>query len=158
MPRRSSNPKRWRSRGSANRNALTFNMAPMIDVVFLLLIFFALVTRFASAENVAMELPNPEDSRARGDQPKDRVVINCRLANPGDLGTGVLYSAGPNPPEPLPALSARLAAARQATGELKVVIRADRRLPFSAVRAVMRVVAENKIERMNLVAHVGDRE
>jgi biopolymer transport protein ExbD len=138
------------------RRALTFNMAPMIDVVFLLLIFFALVTRFASAESVQMELPSPENSQARNVQLKDRVVINCRPADGEDPGAGVLYSAGPSPPEPLSRISARLAAARAALPEIKVVIRADRRLPFSAVRAVMQTVAENEIEMMNLVAVAGE--
>ena len=133
-------------------------MAPMIDVVFLLLIFFALVTRFASAENVAMELPTPERSKAQNVQLKDRVMINCRLAGPARPEAGVLYSAGPNPPESLDRISARLAAAKQVVPDLKVVIRADRRLPYAAVRSVMRIVAENEIEMMNLVAHVGDGE
>ena len=124
--------------------------------MFLLLIFFALVTRFASAENVQVELPNPENSAAKNVQLKDRAVINCRLADPERPGAGVLYSAGANPPESLERVSARLAAAKAAVPELKVVIRADRRLPFAAVREVMRVVAENEIEMMNLVAHVGD--
>ena len=133
-------------------------MAPMIDVVFLLLIFFALVTRFASAENVPMELPTPKDSRAQNIQLKDRVVINCRLLDPSRPEAGVLYSSGPNPPEALERISARLAVAKQAVPNLKVMIRADRRLPYSAVRAVMQVVAENEIEMMNLVAHVGKGE
>ena len=145
-------------RTRSRKHALAFNMAPMIDVVFLLLIFFALVTRFASAENVAMELPKPEHSKAQNVQLKDRAVINCRLADAGRPEGGVLYSTGPNPPESLERIAARLAAAKQAVPELKVVIRADRRLPYAAVRSVMQVVAENEIEMMNLVAHVGDGE
>ncbi|MCK4660076.1 MAG: biopolymer transporter ExbD [Phycisphaerae bacterium] len=140
------------------RQALILSMAPMVDVVFLLLIFFALVTRFASAENVQMDLPKPEHSAAQNVQLKDRVVINCRLADPGDIGAGVLYSVGPYPPESLERISARLVVAKKAVEDLKVVIRADRRLPFAAVRVVMQVVAENRIEMMNLVAHVGEGE
>jgi len=147
---------RSRNKATSRKQALAFHMAPMIDVVFLLLIFFALVTRFASAENVQIELPQPENSAAKNVQLKNRAVINCRLADPSRPDAGVLYSAGANPPESLERVSARLAAAKATVPGLKVVIRADRRLPFTAVRAVMRVVAENEIEMMNLVAHVGE--
>ena len=37
------------------QGGLSLDMAPMIDVVFLLLIFFAVVTRFASAERVELD-------------------------------------------------------------------------------------------------------
>ncbi|MFH0982473.1 MAG: biopolymer transporter ExbD [Planctomycetota bacterium] len=143
---------------TSRRQPPAFNMTSMIDVVFLLLIFFALVTRFSSAENVPLEVPKPEHSQAQDVQLKDRVVINCRWADPVHSEMGVVYSAGPHPPEELERISARLAAAKQTVPELKVVIRADRHLPFSAVRAVMRIVAENGIERMNLVALVGNGE
>lgn len=142
----------------SRRRSLIFNMAPMIDVVFLLLIFFAVVTRFASIENVQMDLPSPENSQAQDAQLKDRVVINCRPLDAFRPESGVLYSAGANPPESLERISARLAAAKRAVSDLVVVVRADRRLPFLAVRSVMQVVADNGIERMNLVALVGAGE
>ena len=72
------------------------------------------------------------------------------LLKPGD--------AGINPPEPLSRISERLAKVKAAVPDLKVVIRADRRVPFSAVRALMQVVADNQIERMNLVALSGELE
>ena len=56
-----------------------FNMAPLIDVVFLLIIFFTLVSTFASAENVRMELPAPDKSRAELAKIVDRVVLNLSL-------------------------------------------------------------------------------
>ena len=143
--------------GSRER-AATFNVTSMIDIVFLLLIFFALVTRFASIENTPLDLPKPEHSLAQEVELKDRVVINCRWADPARPDAGVIYSAGPLPPESLEGLSARLAATKRFEPNLKVVIRADRRLPFSAVRDVMQVVARNEIEMMNLVALVSTTE
>ncbi len=140
------------------RRPPAFNVTSMIDIVFLLLVFFALVTRFASAENVPLELPKPEHSRAQDVQLKDRVVINCRWVDADRPEGGVIYSAGPLPPEPLERIGERLGRAKRMEPGLKVVIRADRRLPFAAVRAVMRVAAENEIEMMNLVALAGDGE
>ena len=138
------------------RTDIRFNMAPMIDVVFLLIIFFVLVSTFASAENIPMDLPNPDKSQAKNVKITDRVVINCQLASSLIRGeSGVLYSIGPNRPESLETISQRLAAAKLVNPDLKVIVRADKRLHYDQVRAVMEVVAENEIENLSLVAHVG---
>jgi len=145
---------------ASRRREVGINMTPMIDVVFLLIVFFMLVSNFASAENVAMELPNPTKSQARQVKLRDRAIINCQFVET-DLGPEVSYRVGPNPPESLEQISARLAQAKQAAEErdreMIVVIRADRRLPFSDVRRAMQIVSRNKIEQLRLVAHVGER-
>ena len=134
-----------------------FNMTPMIDVVFLLIIFFMLVSNFASAENVPMELPKPFKSQAKQVKLRDRVIVNCQMGEV-DLSEGVRYRVGPNPPEGLEQIAVRLAKAKAAAAdegrELIVVIRADRRLPFADVRAAMQIVSDNEIRQMRLVAHL----
>lgn len=138
---------------------LGFNATPMIDVFFLLTIFFMLVSRFSSAEQVPMQLPEPVDSRAKVKKLPERVVINCRLADSsGDRERGVLYSIGPNRPEPLEMIDARLTAMKVESPEIKVVVRADRRLEYDDVRIVMRIIAKNGIEMLNVIAHVADDE
>jgi biopolymer transport protein ExbD len=131
-------------------------MAPLIDVVFLLIIFFTLVSTFASAENINMDLPAPEKSQAESGKIVDRVLLNCQFAERGiaQVQNGVLYSVGPSPPERLDTIAQKLAAARRANPKLKVVIRADKRLRYEQVREVMSVVAEAGIENLTLVAHV----
>lgn len=140
-------------------DALAFNATPMVDVIFLLTIFFMLVTRFSSAEQVPMELPTPTASQAEVTRMPDRVVINCRLPDLDDrTGRDVLYSIGPNRPEPLSVISDRLAAMKTDVPDLKVVVRADRRLRYVDVRRVMRVIAQHHVEMLNVVAHVGEEE
>jgi len=139
------------------RPAAGFNMTPMIDVVFLLICFFMLVSQFASAEHMAMDLPRPDNSQAVKVKLTDRVIVNCVLTTPASPATsGVYYSVGPLRVDSLEALSARLAAAKAATARLQVVLRADRRVPYRFVRGVMDVIAENRVELMHLVAHVGE--
>ena len=138
---------------------MAFNATPMVDVIFMLTIFFMLVTRFSSAEQVPMELPEPTDSQAQVTKIPERVLINCRLADVDDpLGRTVLYSVGPNRPEPLSVISDRLAAMKGRSAVLEAVVRADRRLHYSDVRAVMRVIAENGIKMLNVVARVAEDE
>ena len=134
------------------------NMAPMIDMVFMLLIFYAFCARLKNAENVEMLLPQPDKSQAVNVVQEDRVLIHCRPADPARPEGEVLYSAGVNAPESLSRISQRLAAVKAVVPELKVVIRADKRVPFSAVRALMQVVADNEIERMGLVALTAELE
>jgi biopolymer transport protein ExbD len=137
---------------------LSFNATPLVDVMFTLTIFFSLVGRFSAIERAPLELPNPPDSQAQITRMPDRVVVNCRLADPAQPDErGVLYSLGPNQPEPLGVISDRLAALKQTAPEVKVVVRADRRLDYADVRAVMQVVARNGIEVLNVVAHVAEQ-
>ena len=135
-----------------SRTVLDVNLTPMVDVIFMLTIFFMLVSRFSSAEQIPLELPKPEDSRAETAKLPARVLINCRPADPA--GSVVLYSIGPNTPEPLDAIASRLIAMRAEMPRLQVVIRADRRIRYADVRAVMRTVADAGIEILNVVAHV----
>jgi biopolymer transport protein ExbD len=112
-----------------------------------------LISVVSSQEFVPMELPDPAASQAVMVAPGERVVLNCRAG----ASEGVaLYSLGANPPEPLSALAAQLAAWRRTSPNLGVVIRADRRLPYSDVRAAMAMVAEQKIEVLNVAALTND--
>ena len=135
---------------------MDFNATPMVDVIFLLTIFFMLITRFSSAEQVRMDLPKPSASQARLAKTPERVVINCRLDDVA--GETALYSVGPNRAEPLGIISQRLEAMHRDSPDIAVIIRADRRLPYAAVRPVMDMVARHGIKMLNVVAHVGDDE
>lgn len=134
-----------------------FNATSMVDVIFMLTIFFMLVTRFSSAEQIPMQLPQPDQSKAKVKRMPERVVVNCRLADPTDAaGTNAIYSIGPNQPESLDSLADRLRAMRRDVPTIKVVIRADRRLQYATVREVMGVIAECGVGVLNVVAHVSE--
>lgn len=136
-----------------------FNATPMVDVIFLLTIFFMLVSRFSSAELVPMQLPEPQDSQARATHIPRRVVINCRLGAAEDGLQGVvLYSIGPNHPEPLPVIAERLQTMRARSAKMQAVIRADRRLPYADVRVVMHAIAGAGIDVLNVVAAAGEEQ
>jgi len=139
-----------------------FNATPLFDMMFTLTIFFMLVCRLSSAEQVRMKLPQPTDSQAQIATLPERVIINCRLARPDSRnGDGVQlakYSLGPNAAQPLGVIAKRLARMKRLSPNLEAVIRADKRLHYSNVRAAMRVVADNGIKMLNVVARVGEVE
>jgi biopolymer transport protein ExbD len=108
---------------------LGFNMTPMIDVVFLLIIFF-LVSSHLAKQEAQMQLPLPvAESGAAPHEAEERVTVNV-------LRDGRLLLAG----KPVPAgeLQQRLQSKRQeASGGLEVRIRSDRNVAYRHVEPIL---------------------
>lgn len=64
-------------RGGREKKPLNMNMAPLIDVVFLLLIFFMVSTTFAPLPGIRVKLPPP--GRPSTEKPKGLIM---RIGNP----------------------------------------------------------------------------
>ena len=141
-----------RRRFQRQGSGVAFNYTPLIDVFMLLTIFFMLVAKFTTNEQTPLQLPHPDESKAQIPRLPAKVVINCRPADLADPRSPILYSIGPNPPEDLGAISDHLAAIRRQSPDVKVVVRADRRIRYEHVRAVMQEVARNDITALNVAA------
>jgi len=122
------------------RTRVGFNMTPMIDIVFLLIIFFLVSSHLAKQES-QMPLPLPtakSDQQAEDDVP--RVIVNIR-----ESGEVLLTGQTIDPPQ----LTERLARQRIARGaegrDLEVRIRSDRRVPYRFVAPVLRACAASGI-------------
>ena len=117
------------------RRSIEFNVTPMIDVVFLLIIFFLVSSHLASQETpVLVDLPSAtsRDDDSRGD-PAD-LTIN--ILSDGQLLWGTQSTAVDD-------LGPRLAATRErAGGALRVRIRADRSASYGHVEPLLRACAE----------------
>ena len=145
-----------------SRGSLGFNMTPMIDVVFLLIIFF-LVSSHLAQQEVELELDLPT---AGSGQPTDvddvrRVVINV-LPEPeaggqitgGQITGGRILVAGRLiAKEEL----ARLIGfeSRRSDRQLEVRIRADRTVPYRIVEPVMVACAREGVWKVTFSV-VGD--
>jgi biopolymer transport protein ExbD len=107
-----------------------FNMTPMIDVVFLLIIFF-LVSSHLAKQETQLELPLPvADS---GEQPVDRAARRLTLNVMRD-GTITLAGRRVSPDE----LQRRLQDARkEEQGDLEIRVRSDRRAAYHQVEPVL---------------------
>ena len=93
------------------------NLTPMIDVVFLLLVFFMVATTFLDPEReIEMELPQAESGEAVESE-LDELVINVQSDGTVFLGTEQLDAD---------ALSARLRSVAARDPETPVTIRGDR--------------------------------
>lgn len=136
------------------------NLTPMIDVTFLLIVFFVLVSRIVDVEHVDLELPRPDDPASAPLGDESRVVINIV---PGASGTAEAYRLGSRefPPNEagLEQLTARLAEALASSPSTQVNLRADQGTHYEWINPVIDAVPEaarasgrpNLTPRLNLV-------
>jgi biopolymer transport protein ExbD len=104
------------------------NITPMIDVVFLLLIFFMVATTFLNPEReIEVDLPNA-DSAGAVERPPEELVITVRA-------DGAVFVQGET--RDRDGLLALLRAAAQHDPETPVTIRGDRSARHEAVVGVM---------------------
>ena len=59
------------------REELELNLTPLIDVVFLLLIFFMVSTTFQKESEISLQLPKATDSETQSSTDRIEVVINA---------------------------------------------------------------------------------
>lgn len=59
------------------REELELNLTPLIDVVFLLLIFFMVSTTFQKESEISLQLPRATDSETQSPQERIEVIINA---------------------------------------------------------------------------------
>ncbi len=126
--------------------SMSLMIVPLIDIIFLLLLFFVMTTTFDVKTRMNIRLPNPNHSQAKDEDPIKNVVINCEYSEAiAPDGSRAVYRFGNDPPEELDAISSRLAAAAARQKDPTVTIRADRRLAFREIRRVMEVATQNRI-------------
>ena len=119
---------------------LRVNMTPMIDVVFLLIIFFLVSSHLARQES-QLPLPLPEAvSGEEMDRQGERVVVNV-------LADGKLMLAGRE--VDAAELQQRLVFEKEnRAADLEVRIRGDRTVPFQAVQPILLVISKSGISNV----------
>ena len=69
-----------------------FNITPVIDVVFLLIIFFMIVCQFIAAENFTVEVPDDISQAQSADDPDSKTTTVTVISQGGD--DAVKYAVG----------------------------------------------------------------
>ena len=106
-------------------------MAPMIDMVFLLIIFFMVASHLSSSKNVDLQIPEAKKGVIPKERP-NRWTINIR--QDGSMFSGQQEVT-------LDELKQQTTARLQADPEVKVYLRADKEAPHKYVKAVMNAMA-----------------
>lgn len=131
----------------SSQEEVTINLTPLIDIVFLLLIFFMVSTTFSKESHLRIRLPDASPDSEVEQRPSRLVVA---ITKSGD------YSIrGPNEStghhllsRERSVLAEAMAKGAQGTDELVVVIRADRKTPHEAVVRVMDVARKLGLVRI----------
>ena len=111
------------------------NMMPMIDVIFLLIIFFMLVSEVSSiASDVTLELPEAKMAKANPQAPPGRIVVNVLkdssmqvLGKPCDFETLKVMLLTESQ------LSRRM---HEGRNKVSLLLRADARAPSGVLRQI----------------------
>jgi biopolymer transport protein ExbD len=112
------------------RGAVSFNMTPMIDVVFLLIIFFLVSSHLAKQETqMELDLPIADSSTKPGGQETPRMTINVL-----DDGSLLLAGRRVRPGDLQQRFREKLAGAGE---HLEVRIRSDRGVAYRDVEPVL---------------------
>jgi biopolymer transport protein ExbD len=147
---------------------MDLNLAPMVDVMMCLIIFFLLAAKLVSAEHFKVDLPwaaaaQIVDSHELG----ARVTISIRKA--ADDGTSAEYVVADwdgeritervLPPDGVEGLlRARKKRAEQDKQELRCVIRADQDVEYQHVEVVLRACGLAKVSKVVFSANKLERE
>ncbi len=124
------------------RAPIAANLTPMIDVTFLLIVFFVLVYQIVEVDNVEMELPRPQTPASELPGEQQRIVINVVPAPDGGARAyrmgGRTFSADTGG---IAALSTSLAAMYRDNPALGVNLRADRATHYRWVEPVFQAAS-----------------
>lgn len=119
------------------------DLTPMIDVTFLLIIFFVLVSQIVEVENVDLSLPELEDPATVIPGEEQRVVLNLV---PGPRGQVRYCKIGsqiyPQGAEGMELLSRDLAELMITSPAVRINFRADRQARFEGIQPVLKAVSQ----------------
>ncbi len=154
---------------------LAFNVVPLIDVIFVLILFLILTTQISSAQFADLVLPSPLDSQVLVDKKamdaKNRVIINvlsksklnAKDALPSESGVAKNYDINGNIINvgDVERLVREIEAQRKASLALGykdffIEIRGDKRVGYEYYQPVMLAASKAGVAKVNITATADD--
>lgn len=146
--------------------SMTLNLAPLVDVMMCLIIFFLLASKLVSAQNRPLRLPYARSAELLDpSELGSRIVVNVRASSADPLRAEYITQGwdGRNivdllvaPEELAPLLASRKAQAESRGDSLRCVIRAEKTLAAGHVETVMRACGLAKVAHVVFAANAGD--
>lgn len=116
------------------QGGVAINMTPMIDIVFLLIIFFLVSSHLAKQENrLKLDLPNASTALDENDQ-RTTVTVNVTPDGKWQMGGHVVDERTLR--DSIGSRKTELA------GELRVRIRTDRNVPYEQISPLLKACGE----------------
>ncbi len=136
----------------SKRKKIHIDMTPMVDVAFLLLIFFMTTTQFKPPEQVAVQLPR---SRSQIHIPETGTII-LTVNRTGQLFISSAVATDTQELAPDNVVDA-IVAWRGRNPSAVVVLKADKDADFGVIADLMDALAEAKTMRFNLMTDLKKR-
>jgi biopolymer transport protein ExbD len=114
------------------------NMTPMIDVTFLLIVFFVVVSQIVDRDAVSMDLPFPEHAVAGIPEPHIHVVVNIVPSIDGETAT-IFVEGHEIPFDDIDGLTA-IVKTRLQGGAIDVHLRADRATKYMFIHQTIEAI------------------
>ena len=121
------------------------NLAPLIDVVFLLLIFFMVSTTFKDDTRIEVQLPEAQGEDVAEEEPKSLEIV---IDPAGNFYVGDREVVDRDPAT----LKKAIAGAAADDLTLPVIIKADAKTPHQSVMTVMDVASQLGLVRFSFAA------
>jgi biopolymer transport protein ExbD len=118
------------------------NLTPLIDVVFLLLIFFMVSTTFTRETRLSVELPEAEGERTNEETPKQIEVLI-------DKDGGYAINGNMLVNRKIDTIMAALEQLSDTDKSMPIIITADKEAPHGAVITVMDAAGRVGFEKLN---------
>jgi biopolymer transport protein ExbD len=109
------------------KDDVAIDMAPMIDMVFLLLIFFMVASVVTELDKVEVKIPLSEYAKVP-ENTKDRLMLSVDMNNQIYAGTT---------PMTIPELKVLVNEALNENPDLRILIRADERVKYKTNKEIM---------------------
>ena len=122
------------------RPEVSINLTPLIDVVFLLLIFFMVSTSFSELTQLVVDLPEAEGSPATS---AEALILTVDVA-------GNMTLSGESVPSDARGLSLALRQRLNGNTDIPVTLSADAMTPHQYVVTAMDVAAQLNITRLTI--------
>ncbi|MFN8390708.1 MAG: biopolymer transporter ExbD [Bdellovibrionota bacterium] len=129
-------------------NAVTIDLTSMIDVLFVLVLFFMVTTTFSDTSSIPVSLP----AASKGSVQPAKKDLAVSITQSGDIFLSTDGSAGK--PVTLDALTAQFSELKQTGTDLTLIVRADKHAEHGAVVAVMDRAKSSGIDRIAIAADV----
>lgn len=129
-------------------------MTPIIDVVFLLIIFFMLVAQFIVAEQYKVSVPDEIKTAHAQDAENDRPLTITVMGNPQQgitcaVGSEKLAVVGGEDMKMLIVSSINDYLAKNKQADKTVRLRCDRSVPFGQVKYILSGISQSRAENLD---------
>jgi biopolymer transport protein ExbD len=142
-----------RKKRNVDVDSSEMDLTSMIDVCFLLIAFFIMVTEVSKAEVVEIFLPHASHAKEDVDPPDNRLIVN--IDRKGEIYIKSENYGKPNVPENRTKIEIALAAYSDEAGfeeappnvsKLTVLVRADAHAEYRYVQCLMMMLSADKVK------------